>query len=525
MKKIDGKSGNKIIFVAVCCVLVILAGAFVAKKIFFIGLKKSVNLIDNSQAIDTDNITSTEPENKKKADNVFAFKVAKVGDRYGDIIVSKVTRNTIGGGKETILYFDNEVGISGTYRSEFDDITGDYITLILDEESRKKVPVESILIEQNGQKNANVLDKFGKTGTTGSFNLIISGITVTNQIYDYYICKANIEKINEIKKDEISKWVTDEMVKFSRINSVAFDGKNKYVTVGTDGIIKTSSDLINWNDSKSPAIYHLFDVIWAKGKFITVEGIKKDLANIYVSDDGEKWTKVYSGDSFNMGSFACDGNTIVYVSGTTGTVITSTDGLNWVERRVDILEDVQQIFYDGKRFIAYSYEKVFASPDGLNWSLLTDYNGFGIKLLDGEYFNIVEIIWNGKEYVGICDSNIPDAEFIVITSKDGVTWENRICDARFSPYKMAWNGYRYVATGLLINDFEGLVIMMTSVNGKDWEQVSVNGLKEILFNDIIWDGSQFVAVGYRNSPIIENNQHAAVVFKSRDGVNWVQTYK
>lgn len=524
MKKIDGKSRNIIIFAAVCCVLVILAGAFVAKNIFFNGQEKSVNLIDNSQAIDTDYITSTEPESKMKSDTVFDFKAAKVGDKYGEIVVSKVTRYPIGGMEATILYFGNEVGISGTYRSDYEYHLGDYITLTLDEESRKKVPVKSITIEPNGPKNENALDIFGETGTTGSFNLIISGITVTNEFHDFYSCKADLEKVNKIKKDKMSKWVTDEMMQFSRINSIAFNGKNKHVTVWNDGIIKTSSDLINWNNCISPAITYLYDVIWAKGKFITVEGKKKDIANIYASDDGEKWTKVYSGDSFNNGSFACDGNTIVYVSGTTGTVITSTDGLNWVERKFDILEDVQQIFYDGKRFIAYSSEKVFASPDGLNWSLLTDSIELGMKFLNGEYFILYEIIWNGKEYVGIGSSGAEDAQFIVITSKDGVTWESRICDDRFSPSRIAWNGKRYVVTGSLINDFEGLVIMMTSVNGKDWEQVSVNGLKEILFNDIIWDGSQFVAVGYKNTPIIEDNKHAAVVFKSRDGVNWVQTY-
>lgn len=534
MDKIDGKSKKIIISVAVCGALIIIVGIFVAKTIFFNGPEKPVNVID----ISTDNKTPTEPaivntatpDNKNTAEKVIDFKTAKVGEKYGDMVVSKVNRFTSNCEEITILNFDSEVGISGTYRSEFEDNSREYITLILDEESRRKVPVESIIIDPIGPKNRNALDMFGKTGTTGSFNLIISGFTVTNQ-YNYitkqyycYSCKADLEKVNEIKKDEISKWVTDEMMQFSGINSIAFNGKNKYVTVGNYGIIKTSKDLIKWDNCRSPAITYLYDVIWAKGKFITVEAKLSDLipANIYASDDGEKWTRVYSGESFNRGSFACDGNIIVFVSGTT--VITSTDGLNWVERKVDNLEEVEQIFYDGKRFIAYSNEKVFASTDGVNWSLLTDYIGLGMKFLNGEHFNIYEILWNGKEYVGIGSSGAHDAKFIVINSKDGVTWKSRVCNPGFCPSRIAWNGKRYVVTGDLINDYEGSVKMVTSLNRKNWTQISIKDPIRTLFDDIIWDGSQFVAVGSNRSPILENNGHAAIVFKSRDGVNWIQTY-
>lgn len=519
VNKINGKSKKVIISAAVVCgVLIITAGVFVIKTMFFSDSKKPVNVIDTNQTATADNKPAT-TDNKNTIGNVFNLKTAKVGEKYGEMIVSNVINDKNDGeGVTTTVTFGGEVEITGNYRSEYAGMYGEYITLILDEESRRKVPAESIIIDPIGPKNGKAVDLFGKTGTTGSFNLIISDFEVTNQI-EYYGRTAELEKVIKIKKDEISKWVTDDMLKHSGIKSIAYNGKNKYVAVGNNGIIKTSEDLIHWDNCASPALYDLCDVIWAKGKFITVEGKLTDSipANIYVSDDGEKWTRVYSGKSFNNGSFACNGDIIVFVSETT--VLTSTDGLNWVERNDDKLEYVGKIIYDGKRFIAYSPGKVFASKDGMNWSLLTDSIGLGMKSLDNKYLNVDEILWNGNEYVGI--GSISGDKAIMISSKDGVLWQDKICASNFVPSSMSWNGKQYVVVGCVRDDIEGSSIR-TSQDGINWTQRGVTAEMKIAFNDVIWDGSQFIAVGENRSVNEDKNSHAATIFTSSDGVDWIK---
>ncbi len=147
-----------------------------------------------------------------------------------------------------------------------------------------------------------------------------------------------------------------------------------------------------------------------------------------------------------------------------------------------------------------------------------------MKFLNGEHFIIDEILWNGNEYIGIGSSGADNAAAIIITSKDGVSWKGRICNPILSPFGIAWNGKKYVVAGNLLNDYEGLVKIMTSSNGKKWGMDSIPATNGYLFYDIIWDGSQFIAVGDNRSPIQEENGHAAIVFKSRNGVNWLQTY-
>ena len=70
------------------------------------------------------------------------------------------------------------------------------------------------------------------------------------------------------------------------LNSVA-SNSNICVTVGNNGVIRTSTDYSNWVGRDSGTLSNLKSVVWSDKKFVAVG----DGGTIVISSDGIKWSK------------------------------------------------------------------------------------------------------------------------------------------------------------------------------------------------------------------------------------------
>ena len=160
-------------------------------------------------------------------------------------------------------------------------------------------------------------------------------------------------------------------------------GNGRFVLVGAGQdypykttTILTSYDGIEWivrlNDYNYPK---LNDVTFGNGLFIAVgyDGA------ILSSTDGITWiqrysgtTEVFKGVSYGNGIFVAVGYWDGYYGGYYGSIITSDDGVNWTKRISKTNERIEGIAYGNGTFIALAtgggYSVVIKSNDGINWT-------------------------------------------------------------------------------------------------------------------------------------------------------------
>jgi hypothetical protein len=113
---------------------------------------------------------------------------------------------------------------------------------------------------------------------------------------------------------------------------------------------------------------------------------------------------------------------------------------------------------------------------------------------------------SGPDLRGICYGNgmfvaVGD-QGSVATSSDGQSWVNRTSGVSESLAAVAWSGSVFVAVG------QGTIVVST--DGASWIDVSDQVPPGDIVEDILWDGTRFVAVGGEN-----------LVLTSTDGLLWV----
>ena len=288
------------------------------------------------------------------------------------------------------------------------------------------------------------------------------------------------------------------------INSVAF-GAGRYVAVGDEGAIFSSSDGLTWSKKDSKTTRNLWSVIYGNNLFVAVG----DGKIIRTSSNGEEWAvRRYVGEGEVLLSADYAGGQFVIVggrgirdtngrlTGTRGVIVTSVNGITWNERSLPGTEPLlRSIAYAGGKFVAAGNgETIVTSTDGITWSRTHSASSSSTA----NYLTEVIPAAGGFVAVGL--------NGVVITSTDGTSWTRRIGapNNREGKPKHLFNaaykpGGNYAAVGN-----EGAVIY--SSNGTSW--ISVPGIVEY-FNDVIYADGKFVAVGAFQAILI-----------SSDGVTW-----
>lgn len=238
---------------------------------------------------------------------------------------------------------------------------------------------------------------------------------------------------------------------------------------------------------------HLYVAVGSNGTIVT-------------SSDGAEWISSKSGTDSNLWSVIWGNNQFVSV-GDNGTILTSTDGANWDTVNSDINSDFIKIRWDGKYYNAIGNGIIYASSDGKAWlqkdsTVLETDKATGDKLP----YRISDILWDGKQYIAVGDGN-----FILSSDVLG-KWIVRIPNSQGTGMfcNIEWNGKRYVAVG------DHLAIS-TSADGRKWSDngIRINNIESVedyytlCLNSVTWGHDKFMAVG-----------HKGLILESKDGLEW-----
>ena len=190
----------------------------------------------------------------------------------------------------------------------------------------------------------------------------------------------------------------------------------RFIAVGSGGIIHTSADGATWTAQTSGITTTLYDVLfnkWAVGErgvpeYIAVgQGGKVLITNNPTGTWYEKTTPI----SDNLRAVAYDGTTYVAV-GAAGKIITSQNGNTWVSQTSGVTNVLRDIIYndDYDAFIAVGTGgKILKSTDsGVTWT----------ELEGGTSKTLASITWSeGRTIINAADG------YVLLSDDGGTTWE------------------------------------------------------------------------------------------------------
>ena len=299
------------------------------------------------------------------------------------------------------------------------------------------------------------------------------------------------------------------------LRSVAFGG-GFFVAVGDVGTIIRSVDGVNWEFWANSFTSDLSDVIWNGSSFIAVGDAStvisasvdgswvahplvglpfRNLGRIQQGDGGyiiDGFFSSVDGVTWSAGSFLgigsldmAFGSGVYVVSGSSGNVAVSADGIDWRTIKTGLSRDVISVEWDGAQFIAIDASRnLLISNDGIRWTS----EGFGndASLLGG--------CWAGDQFVLVGSAQE------IYTSPNGLLWTTETTPPHGNLVAAAFSGDRIVAVG------EDTSILH-STDGQSWEKADIPGSWHLW--DVHWSGSEFIVVG-----------SAGVIFTSPNGMDW-----
>ncbi|MFW6353009.1 MAG: hypothetical protein ACOC3I_01330, partial [Verrucomicrobiota bacterium] len=199
-----------------------------------------------------------------------------------------------------------------------------------------------------------------------------------------------------------------------------------------------------------------------------------------------------------------------------GVLAWSEDGLAWnnVTSTAGVGGNLFDVAYGADRFVAVgatggTNAVVATSTNGASWNQLT---GTAAAPIGGA---LHAVAWNGSQFVAA--GTVANSAVVFATSSDGQAWQDRSGGGNAMGgviYDLAYGHGRWIAVGW--NGVNAAVIA-TSTDGTTWENVSVEAAIGGRLKGIAFDGSRFVAVGYRTS---SGGSTTATVFSSADGRSW-----
>jgi len=216
------------------------------------------------------------------------------------------------------------------------------------------------------------------------------------------------------------------------------------------------------------------------------------LTSPIIHSAGVNWTLKNTGSTENLLDIISNGS-IYVVIGSNGTILTSPDTTAWTNQTSNVTNELRSIIWDGTQFvIAGEGGMVLTSPDGITWTTRTT----------GVTYRLNNIVWNGALFVAAgqksqtINTDNPNTGAVetstiltgaILTSPDAITWTEQDSDLDTDPVIYA---------------------------------------PPSRIQDIIWDGTQFVAVAaqriYWDETLLQfvSTDDGAII-TSTDAVTWV----
>ncbi|WP_049790019.1 Ig-like domain-containing protein [Paenibacillus sp. JDR-2] len=165
------------------------------------------------------------------------------------------------------------------------------------------------------------------------------------------------------------------------------------------------------------------------------------------------------------------GNGIYAAVGESGTIVTSSDGVNWTSRASGTINTLYSIAYGNGMFVTVGGGgTILTSSNGVNW---TDRSGITSNVLGG-------IIYGNGLFVAVGTGGA------IVTSANGTSWSNRTSGVTESLNSVIYGNSIFIAVGN-----KGKIV--TSTNGTSWTS-RTSGVTDAL-NGVTYGNSTFVTVG------------------------------
>jgi len=259
------------------------------------------------------------------------------------------------------------------------------------------------------------------------------------------------------------------------LNDICYIG-DKYIAVGDNGTIMTSTDAINWTRQTSPTYFDLYGIDHTDGTIIAVG----EAGTILKSSDGILWEMENWSTEVSFFDVAYGNGDFVAV-GSMGTVIQIP--MDGPMRAADskVFSWLYNIVWADRRFVAVgSTGSILTSPDTYNWYLQ------GAPLRD----HLLGVGWTDSLVVTVGYNGLAG------TSPTGNFWTRRVPEVLERLDGVASHAARTVAVGA-----DGVIVF--SINhGINWARRESPTTSDL--NEVIWDGKRFVAVGAGGTILISN---------------------
>lgn len=290
--------------------------------------------------------------------------------------------------------------------------------------------------------------------------------------------------------------------------SLAWSG-SVYVAVGDAGAIAYSYDTNTWTRVYADGAPSSFNkVIYTGSLFVAVGQFGK----LYTSSSGTTWTQCtmpMEWGSSDIKSIASNGSLLV-IAGEGGKIATSPDGVFWTYRAgltsttfgTNTAYDL--VWNDTKFIVVGDFDHCASSTDGVTWTYRTSMSGGSWRRL---------LYANATVFAFAADGSVAQS------TDDGDTWSTSTTLAleagwdSAEPAAVAYGSGTYLVAGNTLSA-DGVVATASFPDGGWSIQTDLKKTDTIWGDratvlDIVWNGSQFLAVG--------EDGHVAT---SPDGVFW-----
>lgn len=243
-----------------------------------------------------------------------------------------------------------------------------------------------------------------------------------------------------------------------------------------NGLTFTSANNLPFSTVESPS------VCYGNGKYVMACSL-----GVAYSEDGITWTAVssYEFDSSDTGWSVCFGNGLFYAVSTNGTMIYSTDGVNW-QPHTPLKKPCRRISFANDSFFVTYLNSGLAKCEPPAYTDWKDISMPNVGYYSVAYGNGVYIATNADE---------------IAYSYDGITWSTTSVPNTTVKSVCYGNGV-FIA----INDNEESTTGLYSYNGRTWSVLTLPS--SAVWNAIAYGNGTFMLVG-------ENE-----IRTSEDGFSW-----
>ena len=257
---------------------------------------------------------------------------------------------------------------------------------------------------------------------------------------------------------------------------------SQFVAIGSYGVVYTSPDGVQWTlRSTNEPTFHLNDVLWTGAEYVA--------GGIVVVGSNQNGFPIYS-----------------------PMFLTSADGITWARRTAtwdgqsivtgDATTQVTSIAWSGTSFVAIMGLGIYSSNDGIAWIYRGDAGP-------------ARVVWSNNQFLLASQQ-----DGTLKNSPDGVTWQTKLTlGSSYDLNDIAYSGSKFAGAG--VGPAWGLIARSTDLIS--WNILEWNSGVATKLERIMWDGAQFVAVGYLVKSFA-NNSTADAVLASSNGDDWTEAY-